>query len=141
MRWDPVAGTIERDALVGCDAVVHLAGEGIATRRWNAAQKQKILRSRVDGTSLIATTLATLAPRPHVLVCASAIGIYGDRGDEVLDESAALGTGFLADVCRAWEAACAPARDKMVSPMEWSPASLMNLKALGFRTATEYPSA
>jgi uncharacterized protein (TIGR01777 family) len=89
--------------------VVHLAGEGIAERRWSDAQKQRILTSRTKGTSLVASTLAALQRPPKVLLSASAIGYYGERGNEVLAEQAAPGVGFLSDVCVAWEGAAAPA--------------------------------
>jgi hypothetical protein len=109
LEWDPAAGRLDGAALEGLDAVVHLAGENIAAGRWTAARRQAILRSRVDGTSLLARTLAALRRPPRVLLSGSAVGYYGDRADEPLDESAAAGTGFLADVCRAWEAAAEPA--------------------------------
>lgn len=102
--WDPAAGTIDAAALEGMDAVVHLAGESVGTR-WTEEKKRRIRESRVNGTRLISDTLARLARPPRVLVQASATGIYGDRGDEVLDESSAPGTGFLADVGRDWEGA------------------------------------
>ncbi len=108
--WNPGAGTIDAGALEGLDAVVHLAGESIASGRWNAAQKARILNSRVQGTRLLSETLAALKNRPAVLVSASAIGYYGDRGAEEVDESSAPGTGFLAEVCQAWEAATQPAQ-------------------------------
>ncbi len=108
-RWDPAAQTIDRDALVGVDAVVHLAGAGIAERKWTPEQRRAILDSRVLGTRLLATTLAGLDRPPQVLASGSAIGIYGDRGDEQLTETSTGGTGFLADVVRAWEAETAPA--------------------------------
>jgi uncharacterized protein (TIGR01777 family) len=104
VRWDPGRGTIDAAGLEGCDAVVHLAGEPIAARRWSAPVKQRILRSRVDATRLLVSTLVSLPSPPRVLVSASAIGIYGDRGEEDLDESSPRGTGFLADVADAWEA-------------------------------------
>jgi len=109
--WDPEAGTIDADRLAGVDAAVHLAGEGIAEKRWNEAQKRRIRESRTKGTSLLATTLAALEPRPSVLLSGSAVGFYGDGGDEVLDESSPAGTGFLPDLVRAWEAAAQPAVD------------------------------
>jgi hypothetical protein len=109
VRWDPVAGTLDSAALAGVEAAVHLAGENIAGRRWTVAHKARVRDSRVRGTHLLATSLAGLAPPPRVLVCASASGYYGDRGDEVLREESAAGDGFLADVCRAWEAAAEPA--------------------------------
>ncbi len=108
--WDPNTGriTVSNTAL---DALVHLAGENIAGGRWNAARKSRIRDSRVDGTRRLAETLAGQAQRPHTLVVASAIGYYGDRGDERLIESSDAGEGFLPEVCHAWEAATAPARD------------------------------
>ncbi len=107
--WSPDSGTIDAAGLEGLDAVVHLAGEGIAERRWNDQQKQRILTSRTKGTALLATTLAGLARPPHVLLSASAIGYYGERGSAVLVEDDAPGEGFLSDVCVAWEGAAAPA--------------------------------
>ncbi|HEX9792387.1 MAG TPA: TIGR01777 family oxidoreductase [Planctomycetota bacterium] len=104
-RWDPATGSIDAAALEGLDGVVHLAGESIAEGRWNAAKKQRIRTSRVQGTQLLAGTLAGLAQKPTVLVSASAIGFYGDRGEELLTESAPAGGGFLAGVCAEWEAA------------------------------------
>jgi hypothetical protein len=104
--WDPDRGRIDPGALDGIDAVVHLAGESIGGR-WTAAKKDRILRSRVSGTSLISGAVAAAGPR--VLVCGSAIGFYGNRGDEVLDENAGPGSGFLADVVRQWEEAARPA--------------------------------
>jgi len=100
--WNVLAGEPPTESLTGCDAVVHLAGAPVA-QRWTRAAKDEILASRVKGTHHLVTALSTLRNRPEVLVCASAIGIYGDRGDEVLTESSAEGTGFLPDVCRAWE--------------------------------------
>jgi uncharacterized protein (TIGR01777 family) len=110
-RWNPGAGEIDAAQLEGFDAVVHLAGESIAGGRWTAAKKARIRESRVEGTRLLASALAACERKPAVFVCASAIGFYGDRGDEVLDEDAAPGEGFLPDVCTAWEAACAPATE------------------------------
>jgi len=111
VRWDPDAGTIDAPALAGVDGAVHLAGEGIAEHRWTPAQKRRILESRTHGTSLLARTLAELDPKPHVLLSGSAIGIYGDGGDDALTESAPRAPGFLADVVAAWEAAAQPAVD------------------------------
>lgn len=110
IRWDPDRGELRAADLEGCDAVVHLAGENIASRRWNADHKRRIRESRVRGTTLLCETLAKLSRPPEVLVSASAIGYYGDRGDDLCDESAGPGTGFLPDVCVAWEAATEPAR-------------------------------
>ena len=111
IRWDPAMGTIDAAELDGVDGVVHLAGESLAAKRWNATVKQEIRDSRVKGTRLLAETLAKLTNKPDVFVSASAIGFYGDRGDEPVDETASPGAGFLADVCREWEGATQPARD------------------------------
>jgi len=110
--WDPSgASPISAAALEGFDAVIHLAGENISGGRWTAEKKSRIRESRVRGTKLLAESLARLGSgRPRVLVAASAIGFYGDRGDENLIESSLRGTGFLPEVCAAWEAAAAPAR-------------------------------
>ena len=112
VHWDPEAGVFDATRLEGLDAVVHLAGESIATGRWTAEKKAKIRDSRVGGARLRCDSLAGLKQPPRVLVCASAIGYYGDRGDELLTEESALGTGFLAGVCREWEAAAASAVQK-----------------------------
>ncbi len=111
IAWDPGSGRIDARALEGIDAVIHLAGESIATGRWTAAKKARIRESRVRGTRSIADALAGLGRKPDVLVCASATGYYGDRGEEILVEDSEPGAGFLAEVVRAWEAAAAPARD------------------------------
>ena len=107
--WNPAA-PLDPAALEGLDAVVHLAGESIASL-WTAGKKTRIRESRVAGTRHLATALAKCAKRPRVLVCASAIGYYGNRGDEILREDSPPGSGFLADVSRDWEAAAQPARD------------------------------
>lgn len=107
--WDPALGRIDAAALEGIDGVIHLAGENIAAARWSPRQKARILESRVRGTELIARTLAALDRPPRVLVSASAVGYYGDRGDEPLDEDSPAGSGFLAETCRAWEEATAAA--------------------------------
>lgn len=109
IAWDPAAGTLDRAALAGVEAVVHLAGGSIADGRWTARRREALRASRVDATRLLAEALAGLAPRPRVLLSASAIGVYGDRGDEWLEESSSPGAGFLADMARAWEAAAQPA--------------------------------
>ena len=103
VQWNPNA--VDRKSFEAADAVVHLAGENIAGGRWTVERKKKILDSRVDGTRNLAQSIALAAPRPKVLVSASAIGFYGDRGDEVLTESSPNGAGFLAEVARAWESA------------------------------------
>jgi uncharacterized protein (TIGR01777 family) len=111
VSWDPASGGIDANQLAGIDAMVHLAGENIAGLRWNAKVKRAIRDSRVDGTRAIAEAVAGMDRKPDVLVCASAIGFYGDRGDEELVEESAPGEGYLPDVCREWEEAAQPARD------------------------------
>jgi uncharacterized protein len=108
VTWDPARGQLDPHALEGIDAVIHLAGASIA-ERWSDRHKLAIRESRIEGTSLLAHTLARLTRKPRVLLSGSAIGVYGSRGDEVLDERSRFGTDFLADVGRAWEAATAPA--------------------------------
>jgi len=110
--WDPEAKYIDAAGLEGLGAVVHLAGEPIASGRWNPLKKARIRDSRVRGTHLLCEALAHTAKPPAVLICASAIGFYGDRGDEVLTESSSYGTGFLAEVCRDWETVTDVARHK-----------------------------
>ncbi len=110
IHWDPAKGTIDADRLDGAEAVIHLAGENIGGSRWTVQRKRLIRNSRVDGTTLLATSLAALDRKPRVLISVSAIGIYGDRGDEILTESSATGADFLADVGEAWEASAEPAR-------------------------------
>lgn len=104
IRWDPAAGELDPAALDGIDVVVHLAGAGIGDRRWTDDYKRTIRESRTRGTNLISEAITANADGPKVLLSGSAIGIYGDRGDEVLDETSAHGTGFLASVCEDWEA-------------------------------------
>jgi uncharacterized protein (TIGR01777 family) len=109
VAWDPRAGTIDRAGLEGLDAVVHVAGAGIGAWRWTGERKRELFRSRVEGTRLVAATLATLSSPPGVFVSASAVGYYGDRGDRELPESAGPGRGFLPELAVAWEAATTPA--------------------------------
>lgn len=109
--WDPSSGVPDLAALEGVEAVVHLAGENIA-ERWTPEKKDKIRRSRVDGTRALSAALAALSRPPAVMISASAIGYYGDRGAEPLGEDSPPGVGFLADVCRAWEAATTAASQK-----------------------------
>ncbi len=111
VQWDPRAGTVDLEALNGIDAVVHLAGAGVGDHRWTDAYKREILDSRVQGTHTIVQAMIALDPRPRTLVAGSAIGWYGDTGDRAVDESAPAGSGFLADVVRAWEAAADPAQE------------------------------
>ena len=110
IQWDPAAGTLRDGALEGFDGVVHLAGESIAEGAWSEEKMRRIRDSRVDGTRFLCERLAALEHKPKVLVCASAVGFYGDRADEELDEASAPGSNFLAQVCREWEEACEPAR-------------------------------
>ncbi|GGM37123.1 TIGR01777 family oxidoreductase [Promicromonospora citrea] len=110
LTWDPRTGELDPAALEGADAVVNLAGAGIGDHRWTAAYKQTLLGSRTTTTSLLARTVARLDARP-VLVNASAVGAYGDRGDEVLTETSGRGDDFLAGLVRAWEDATAPAAE------------------------------
>lgn len=111
VSWDPQVGFVDLPALSGVDAVVHLAGAGVGDHRWTDEYKAVIRESRVRGTDTIARAVAALERQPAVLVSSSAIGFYGDTGDREVDETAPAGTGFLADVVVAWEAAADPARD------------------------------
>lgn len=112
IEWHPNQNSVaDKNALEGHDAAIHLAGESVAEGRWTPKKKQRIRESRVKGTSLLAATLGQLERPPQMLASASAIGFYGDRVDELLDEASAHGNGFLADVCREWEAATAPAEE------------------------------
>jgi len=109
--WDPEAGTIDAGGLEGVDAVVHLAGAGIGDRRWNEARKHILVESRTRSTALLAGALAGLDRRPRVLVSASAIGFYGNRGDEILTEQSPAGDDFLASLCVRWEGEAARAAE------------------------------
>jgi len=109
--WDPAGAGLDPGALRGVDAVVHLAGENIAERRWTEARKRALLESRQLGTRLLAEAMARTPDGPRTLVSASAIGYYGERGDEELRETSPPGSGFLPEVCQAWEAATLPATD------------------------------
>jgi uncharacterized protein (TIGR01777 family) len=110
VRWNPPTGALDLAACAGVDVFVHLAGANVG-ERWTTAHRKEIRDSRVLGTALIARTAAALNPRPRALICASAVGIYGDAGDTELDESSPAGRGFLADVGREWEMAAEPARE------------------------------
>jgi uncharacterized protein (TIGR01777 family) len=110
VRWEPESGTLHTGDVDGHDVAVHLAGENIAAGPWTATRKARIRDSRVRGTDLLCRTLAAAENGPRVLVCASAVGFYGDRGDTSVDESSRPGEGFLAQTCVEWEAAAAPAR-------------------------------
>src|SRR5438445_2208231 len=111
VEWDPAKGRVGAEGLEGVDAVVHLAGVGIADHRWTSEHKRAVLDSRVQGTTLLAETLAGLSKPPGVLASASAVGFYGDRGDEVLTEESAPGSGFLTEVVEQWEASTKAAED------------------------------
>lgn len=111
VAWDPGSATIDGARLAGVEAVVHLAGEGIGARRWTQSQKRRIHDSRTTGTGLLVTTVAALDPRPRVLISASGVGYYGDRGDEELTEESSPGDDWLARVVRDWEAATGPAAE------------------------------
>lgn len=104
LQWDPAAGSVDHHGLEGVDAVVHLAGESIASSRWTDDQKARILDSRTRSTTLLAEAMVGLDAPPSVFVSGSAIGYYGDRGDEILTEASEPGSDFLADVCVRWEA-------------------------------------
>jgi uncharacterized protein len=110
--WNPTRQQIDPGCLERVDALIHLAGENIAARRWSTEQKQRILSSRVTGTEFLAKTLAAMANPPKVLLCASAIGYYGDRGADILTEESSPGRGFLSEVCVAWESASSSARHR-----------------------------
>ncbi len=111
LRWDPAARKIDPGRLEGITAAVHLSGASVASKRWTAQYKREMTESRVQTTRLLAETLAKLKQPPQVLVKASAVGFYGDRGDEILDEDSAAGKGFFPELCAAWEAAAQPAED------------------------------
>ena len=110
VRWAPESGDLDLAGLAGTDAVVHLSGAGVGDKRWTEDYKRVILQSRVDSTRTISQAMAALDPLPRVLVSGSAMGVYGDRGDEELTETSAAGVGFFPDVVAAWEAAADPAR-------------------------------
>lgn len=112
--WDPNSGFIEEQKLAGIDCVIHLAGENIAAQRWTGEQKERIRSSRVDGTSMLASSLATLPNPPRLFIGASAIGYYGNRGSEELTEDSAPGSSFLSSVVNDWEKASQPLRDKSI---------------------------
>ena len=106
--WDPSTGQVDADALAGADAIVHLAGANIGARLWTQARKRLLRDSRVESTRTLAEYLAARPNPPSVFISASAVGFYGNRGDDVLDERSEVGSGLLADLCRDWEAACIP---------------------------------
>ena len=111
VEWSPKRQYVDVAGLVGCDAVVHLAGAGVGDHRWTEAYKREIRESRVLGTAAIAEAVASLDTPPKVLISGSAVGYYGDTGDRAVDESAPPGEGFLPSVCVDWEEAAAPAEE------------------------------
>lgn len=111
ITWDPSSDTLDPSPLTNIDGIIHLAGENIASRRWTTAQKARIRDSRVQGTTLLAQTLASISPPPKVFISASAIGYYGNRDDEILTEASQPGEGFLPDVSIAWENAAKSATE------------------------------
>lgn len=111
VHWEPDAGPMDSGKLEGLHVVIHLAGDNIAAGRWTAAKKARIRNSRVQGTTTLCRALADCREKPDTLICASAVGYYGHQGERMLEESAPVGEGFLAEVCRDWEQATIPARD------------------------------
>jgi uncharacterized protein (TIGR01777 family) len=111
IRWDPARGQLDPAAVEGTDAVINMSGASVNGRRWTEAYKRELRDSRIDTTSTLAKTIAATDRKPAVLVNASAVGFYGDTGDQPVSERSPRGTGFLADLCRDWEAATAPAED------------------------------
>ncbi len=109
--WSPVENKIDESRLEGFDAVVHLAGENIAEGKWTDEKKERMYKSRVQGTQLLSTALAGLQKPPSVFISTSAVGVYGDRGDEQLSERASSGSGFIAELCVKWEEATKPAKE------------------------------
>ncbi|MDA0667748.1 MAG: TIGR01777 family oxidoreductase [Planctomycetota bacterium] len=112
--WNPSEGKVELGPIGALDAVIHLAGNSIAEGRWTKAQKERIVNSRVDGTELLCKAITSLPTPPKTLISASAVGFYGNRHQETLDEQSSLGTGFLAEVCSKWESATALAEDSNI---------------------------
>ncbi|MCZ6688833.1 MAG: TIGR01777 family oxidoreductase [Planctomycetota bacterium] len=110
--WDPAAGRLDKASVEGMDAVVHLSGENLAAGRWTAESKERIRESRIRSTRLLSETLAGLEKPPGVLLTGSAVGYYGDRGEEILREDSGPGKGFLAELGVDWEKATGPAKDK-----------------------------
>ena len=128
VAWNPDAGYIERFALEGFDAVIHLAAENIGSGIWTKKKKEKIQSSRIKGTKLLAETISSLSKPPNVLISASAIGYYGDRGTEQLAESSSAGNSFLARVCQEWESATLPATNAGIRVVHLRSGLILSLK-------------
>ena len=111
VRWDPGAGVLDGNVVAAADAVINLAGAGVGEKRWTAQYKKVLVDSRVDTTRTLAMAIAAASNRPKVLLNSSAVGYYGDTGDRTVDETSPAGEGFLADLCKVWEAATRPAED------------------------------
>jgi len=126
--WDPESGVLDPSCLSGVDAIVHLSGESIAGGPWSKKRRERIRNSRIRTTRLLAETLAQMSPRPAVLVQASAVGYYGSRGEDTLTETSSAGAGFLADLCRDWEAASMPAQDAGVRVTRLRTAPVLSAK-------------
>lgn len=126
--WDPESGVLDPSSLAGVDAIVHLSGESIAGGPWSKKRRERIRNSRIRTTRLLAETLAQISPRPGALVTASAVGYYGSRGEDTLTEASGPGTGFLADLCRDWEAASMPAQDAGVRVTRLRTAPVLSAK-------------
>jgi uncharacterized protein len=129
--WDPARQQLPKARVEGSEVVIHLAGENIAGKRWNAKVKGDLRASRVEGTKLLCETISQLNTLPKTLICASAIGYYGNRGNDLLNETSAPGSGFLADVCRDWEAACEPARAKGIRVINLRIGVILSVKGGG----------
>ena len=112
--WDPENGELDRGSIEGFDAIIHLGGEGIGDRRWNKKRKRKIKDSRVESTKLLSEAICSMNTKPECFILASAIGWYGDRGDEELDEESQIGEGFLPEVCKEWEGAASKVEESGV---------------------------
>ena len=126
--WDPESGVLDPSGFSGVDAIVHLSGESIAGGPWSKNRRERIRNSRIRTTRLLAETLAQMSTRPAVLVQATAVGYYGNRGEETLTEASSAGTGFLADLCRDWEAASMPAQDAGVRVVRLRTAPVLSAK-------------
>ncbi|MGH9189029.1 MAG: TIGR01777 family oxidoreductase [Acidimicrobiales bacterium] len=133
VSWDPAGGTVDAEGLEGHDAVVHLAGAGVGDHRWTESYKAEIRDSRVRGTDLLARTLAALRDPPRVLASGSAVGFYGDRGDEELTEADGPGDGFLSEVVQAWEKAAEPANDAGIRVVRLRTGVVMSCKGGALR--------